>query len=97
MVYRCDDCGNTEHFKAWDRATQWVNERVLITGEGDIEECIETEITDSENEYDFQDVCCNSCGSYIVNHYDEDELDDLGPPTRNRETLRNIVNEVNEK
>lgn len=97
MVFRCDDCGNTEYFRAWDRATHWVDEKVLITGQGDIEDCIDTEITNSENLYEFQDVCCASCGSYNVNDYCEDELDELDLPKRNRETLRNIVNEVNEK
>lgn len=75
MVYKCRGCGNTERFRAEQRVTQWGEETVELTGDGEITDWIDFEISDSESDGDFNNLRCVSCDSPHIYDEEEDEED----------------------
>jgi len=74
-MWVCNNCGNTEKFKGYQKFTEWGTEGIVVNSSGEIEDHHDHEVSDSEiNETHIEQ--CSNCDSDDINNLDETELKD---------------------
>ena len=69
MGYKCDDCGNIDSFRATRDFTEYGHEELLLNGNGDIEDCLDTIYDDYGREFgDVENITCDECDSENVEY-----------------------------
>jgi len=72
VTFRCRDCGNTTEFIGTIDFNSWGQETHNIDGDGEYEDYLDSDTSDTEYSSDYYDIECINCNSHNVDlEYDE--------------------------